>query len=138
MDLNIRKEYTSAEENNWLASKRGVNEMVNVTLRNADFNVALYNVPGTNGTVKVVPSGTPLSKSADGTTYVPYVDADPEAVPAVEGSGAVEVLLFADVKLSSGVYSHGAGLDQGKAIESELPVAISDAAKASNTGIKYL
>jgi hypothetical protein len=134
MDLNIRTTESAASTKNWLASSHGTEAMRNVTLLNANFGAA-YNVVGTN--VKVVPSGTPLSRDADG-TYVPYVDADPEAVPAVEGSGAVDALLFADVELTTGLYSHGAGLDHGKAIAANLPVVLSDVAKASNPSIKYV
>lgn len=129
MDLNIRTESTSAATQNWLASSHGLNVMRNVTLKNSDF---VANAEG------VVPSGTLLSLDADTKTYVPYVDADAEATPAVAGSGDLVCLLFADVKLTSGTYSHGAGLDRGKAIESQLPVEVSDAAKASCPLIQFV
>jgi hypothetical protein len=128
MDLNIRTSETSAAVGNWLASGHGLDALRNVTLANADL--ASY--------TGVVPSGTPLSYDEARGVYVPYADADPLNATNPEGTGDLVCLLFSDVEVSTGTYSHGAGLDHGKALEANLPVAISDEAKASNTRIQFV
>ena len=98
--LNIRSEdFIPAENQEWLGSAHGTQEMESVTLDGAAF-AAVY----TDG---VVPSGVVVAKNVAGTKVVPFVTAAGDATGVAVGHLFTTTLVSATSDTTGSLYWHG-------------------------------
>jgi hypothetical protein len=128
MDLTIRTETFSQEDQSWLASAHGTDAARSITLDTSAFT------SGTHYPNGYFPSGLPLGKITASGKYAPYNNA------AADGTEVLAGFLFTSVKAPSvnTIDPQGALLWHGAVVESKLPIAVDAAGKTDLAGyIKF-
>lgn len=124
MDLSIKTETFSQDDQSWLGSAHGTNAAPSITLDTSAFTAGTHYPNG------YFVSGLALGKITATGLYGPYSDA------AADGREVLAGFLFCAVKAPAvtTVDVQGALLEHGRVIAARLPVAVDAAGKADVAG----
>lgn len=124
MDLSVKTETWTGDDQSWLAANHGTDFGRSITLDTSAFT------SGTHYPNGYFPSGLPLGKLTATGLYAPYNDANSD------GSNVLAGFLLTPVKagVPNTVDVGGALLEHGRIVEANLPIAIDAAGKVDVAG----
>ena len=124
MDLSLRTETFTQDDQSWLGSSHGTDMARSVTLDTSAFT------SGTHYPNGYFPSGLPLGKITASGKYGPYNNASSDGTENLAGF----LLTAVDAPSVNTIDPQGALLIHGVVVESKLPVSVDSAGKTDVAG----
>lgn len=124
MDISLKTENFSFDDQSWLGSAHGTDAARTVTLDTSAFTAGTHYPNG------YFPSGLPLAKITATGKYGPYNDAAADGTEVLVGF----LLCAVDAPSVNTIDVGAAMLDHGRVVEAKLPIAVNANGKADVAG----